>query len=501
MEAMLDEIRLLIKARYPYVYLVSHEEERVERGLRWLTGNQEDRLGVWTATNGFDQLSALTDEAFDPLLALEAVRLHEPKQLFLFKDFHPYLTDPRVIRRLRDLEPHLESERKTVIFVAPEVSLPRELEKDIVVLDVPLPSLPEISKLLGTLVQNKTLTINQELYERVIKASLGLTENEVKKVYAKILLSHGTFTEQSLTLLIDEKRKILRKSQFLEFVELGQHLQDVGGLAQLKKWLIDRGAAFSERARQYGLPQPKGVFLLGVQGCGKSLTAKAVARLWQLPLLRLDLASMFAGSSGSEQNLRDTIRVAESMSPVVLWIDEIEKAFAGVGGESGERGSAYRVFGALLTWLQEKQKPVFVIATANDVQNLPPELLRKGRFDEIFFIDLPSLKERAEIISIHLRKRNRSPDHFEPYAVAEVTEKFSGAELEELVISAMFYAFAQDREVVTQDLLRQARDSVPLAITMDDKVKALKDWAQFRTRPAAFDTRRVNFFEDWEEVG
>jgi len=500
MESMLEELRLLIKARYPFIYLVSYEEERVVRGLRWLTGNQEERLSIWTATTGFETADAVVSDAVDPLKALEVVRLHGPRQLFLFKDFHPYLEDHRVLRRLRDLEPLLEEDQKTLLFLAPLVALPRELEKDMVVIDVPLPSPSEISRLLNALVKAHGLKLEPPLFEKIVTSSLGLTEKEIKKVYARILLSGSLFTEQDLTTLIGEKRRILRRNQFLEFVEVAEPLEGVGGLGQLKEWLVARGRAFTEKARQFGLPQPKGLFLLGVQGCGKSLTAKAVARLWQLPLLRIDLASMFSTGPGSEQNLRDTIRIAESMAPCVLWIDEIEKAFAGIGGAQGERGGAYRMFGAMLTWLQEKVKPVFVVATANDVQNLPPELLRQGRFDETVFIDLPQVHERAEVLSIHLRKRGRDPELFDLAAVADLTEKYSGAELEQLVVSAMFYAFSRDRDMITGDLLRQARESVPLAVTMDDQVKALKEWAQYRTRPAAYDTRRIDFFEEWEEV-
>ncbi len=502
MESTLEELRLLVQARYPFIYLVSFEEERVVRALRWLTGAQEERLSIWTVTKGFETVDGEgVGESCEPMEALEFIRVHEPQHLFLLKDFHPFLEDPSVTRKLRDLVPVLERDQKTIFFLSPHPVIPPDLEKDFVTVEIPLPSPPEVSKLLGTLVKSQGLEVHPDLYEKIVKASLGLTEKEIKKVYTKLLISGKQFTDEGLEALIEEKRRILRKSQFLEYMDLTDRIADIGGLGQLKQWLIERGASFSERARQFGLPPPKGLFLLGVQGCGKSLTAKAVARLWKLPLLRLDLASMFtAGSGGIEQNLRETILVAESMAPTVLWIDEIEKAFGGIGGTSAERGPATRVFGALLTWLQEKTKPVFVIATANDVVNLPPELLRKGRFDEIFFIDLPNVHERAEILAIHLRKRGRNPDDFQLYAVAEMTEKYSGAELEQLVIAAMFYAFSRDREVTTQDLLRQARETVPLAVTMDEQVKALKEWSRYRTRPAAYDTRRMDFFDEWEEV-
>lgn len=499
MEAILEELRLLIKARYPYIYLVSFEEERVERNLRWLMGNQDNRLMVWTATRGFEGMPDAQGLSIDPFRALSIIGSAEPRRLFVLKDFHPYLADTRIVRALRDLESRLEEDQKTVIFLSPSVNLPRELEKDMMVLDVPLPTAQEVSKTLATLIKAQNLQITPELFERLVKASLGLTEKEIKKVYSKILIATPQMQDSSLDLVHGEKRKILRKSQFLEYIEQQEGLEEVGGLGQLKEWVVARGQAFTERARQYGLPQPKGLFMLGIQGCGKSLTAKAVSRLWHLPLLRLDLASMFT-SGGTEDNLRETIRVAESMSPVVLWIDEIEKAFGGLNSAGPDRGAEARLFGSLLTWLQEKNKPVFVIATANDIQNLPPELLRKGRFDEIFFIDLPNVHDRADIISIHLRKRGRNPEQFQIFSVAEATEKYSGAELEQLVVSGLFHAFGRSRDLTSADLMRMARESVPLAVTMHEKVKMLKEWAADRTRPAAFDTRRVDFFEEWEEA-
>ncbi len=310
-------------------------------------------------------------------------------------------------------------------------------------------------------------------------------------------LEHGTFTEAQLDDVIHEKAQIIRRTRFLEFVDLDVSIDELGGLENLKGWLKGRSAAFTEKARKYGLPQPKGLFLVGVQGCGKSLCAKVVADLWKVPLLRMDVASLMSARQ-AEQGLRQAIAISESMAPAVLWVDEIEKAFAGVESGSGETANATRVFGSFVTWLQEKQKPVFVIATANDVQHMPPELLRKGRFDEIFFVDLPNIHERESIFGIHLRKRGRSEEPFETWGLAEVSEKFSGAEIEQAVIDALFAAFAADREIETDDVMRALRETVPLARTMDERIKALKEWARDRTRPATHDTRRIDFFEDWD---
>jgi SpoVK/Ycf46/Vps4 family AAA+-type ATPase len=263
-------------------------------------------------------------------------------------------------------------------------------------------------------------------------------------------------------------------------------------LGNLKTWLGRRSNAFSEAARDFGLPEPKGLFLLGVQGCGKSMMAKSVAGLFGIPLLRLDAAAVFQASARQEENIQEAIRIAESISPVVLWIDELEKAFL-----SGDQGGS-RTLGHLLTWMQEKTKPVFVVATANEVRKLPPELLRKGRFDEIFFVDLPDVHERLEILQIHLANRNRSTEDFDLLQCAEESEKYSGAELEQVIVEALFDAFADGARALTdRDLLHVIRETVPLAITMDDHLKELREWAKPRTRPATLDRRRIDFFEDF----
>jgi SpoVK/Ycf46/Vps4 family AAA+-type ATPase len=369
--------------------------------------------------------------------------------------------------------------------------LPHALEKDAVVLDVPLPSREEIGMLLALLLRSQGIEVPPERFEQFVTASLGLTEKEIKRAFARVLLDGERFGESDVRRLLEEKEALLRRSRFLEFVRPDVRMEDVGGLENLKEWLKQRRLAFTERARAFGLPPPKGLFLLGVQGCGKSLAAKAVAELWRVPLVRLDMGALFEGRA--DEGLRDTIRVAESLAPAVLWIDEIEKAFAGTGDE------AARVFGAFLTWMQEKTLPVFVVGTANEVRALPPELLRKGRFDEIFFVDLPTPHERLQILDIHVRRAGRDPERFDLLALAEETERHSGAELEQLVVAALFRAFAAGRELTQEDLSRVARESVPLAVTMDDRLKELREWARPRARPASVDTRRMSWFTEWDE--
>ncbi len=492
MDDVLNRIPRLVSARYPLLWLLSAEEERVERGLDRIAASSGFEVFRWRRTTGLVGGNGVgfpgTESVHD---ALGAVRTVTVPAMFLFEDLGDLLTDAMVVRRLRDACREIPERRQVILVLSPRLAIPPDLEKDVVVLDVPLPSRQEVARLLGLLCMSQKIDLPPERFERFVTASLGLAEKEIKRAYARVLLDGRRFAEADLELMIDEKESLLRKSRYLEYIRGSVRIGDVGGLGNLKEWLGDRSAAFSERARAFGLPEPKGLFLLGVQGCGKSLSAKAVADLWRVPLLRLDVAALFEGRA--DEGLRETIRVAESLAPAVLWIDEIEKAFLSGGADSG------RVFGAFLTWMQEKTKAVFVVATANEVRGLPPELLRKGRFDEIFFVDLPNAHERLEILDIHVRRRKRDPERFDLLAVAEETERYSGAELEQLIIAAMFRAFAADRELEQEDLIRVARDTIPLAVTMDDRLKELRDWARPRARPASVDTRRAAFFDDWRD--
>ncbi len=490
MEEILARIPHLVAARYPILWLVSTEEERVERGLERLAQAQHMALFRWRRTTGLVGTGGLGfPDTESPLAAFAAAAAIDGPALFLFEDVADDFGDPMVVRRLRDLQGEIAGRRQAILILSHRLSIPPELEKDVAVLDIPLPNRAEVARLLGLLLLSQKLELPADRFEQFVTASLGLSEKEIKRAYARVLLDGKSFGPADVDLLLEEKARLLRKSRYLEFVRPDVRMGDVGGLGNLKDWLRQRAAAFTERARAYGLPEPKGLFLLGVQGCGKSLSAKAVADLWRVPLLRLDVAALFEGRA--DEGLRETIRVAESLAPVVLWIDEIEKAFL------GDTAGTSRVFGTFLTWMQEKSKPVFVVGTANEVRGLPPELLRKGRFDEIFFVDLPNVHERLEILDIHLRRKGRDPLRYDLLAVAEETERWSGAELEQLVISALFFSFSADRELAQEDLVRVARETVPLAVTMDDRLKELREWARPRARPASVDTRRISFFEDW----
>jgi SpoVK/Ycf46/Vps4 family AAA+-type ATPase len=490
------ELDTLVRARYPLVYLVSWEEQRLDAALQDLAKKHGKQLFDWSVTRGLRREGGgrgQGPEARDPVEALGAIeKLAEPA-LVVLKDFHPFLSDPAVVRSLRELAHSLKSTYTTVVLLSPTLSIPPELEKEITVLDVPLPTSRELFELLREIVtvvreaNTATVDLTNADAEQLVKAATGLTLSEAENAFAKAIAHDSRLSKEDVQLVLDEKRQVIRKSGLLEYYPADERLADVGGVENLKTWLVRRGAAFSEAARKFGLPEPKGVLLLGVQGCGKSLTAKAIASTWRLPLLRLDMGRIFSGLVGSsEENLRRAIRVAESVAPAVLWVDEIEKGLSGMASSgSTDGGVTARVFGTMLTWLQEKTAPVFVVATANRIELLPPELLRKGRFDEIFFIDLPAAAERREILAIHLARRGRRPEDFGLDALAAATEGFSGAELEQVVVSALYDAFAESKELAPSHVDRAAAETFPLAVTMREEIERLREWARTRTRPAS----------------
>ncbi len=497
-----EELSTLIRARYPLLYLVSWEERRIEQLLRTAARGLRKKLYGWSITDGLRPLDdyngqRLDPEACGPLQVLDIIIASQESAIFLLKDFHPYWDErrpiqeqPVIVRRVRDMVNQLKESRKTVILLSPLLIFPQEIEKDIIVLDYSQPEREELEQSLDRVLRSAReiggikLDLTETMREQVLAAARGLTCSEAENVFAKSLVMHRSL---DIGVIIAEKKQIIRRSQILEYFERSETMTSVGGMSLLKDWLNKRALSFSERARQFGLPEPKGLLLLGVQGAGKSLIAKAIASQWQLPLLRLDLGRLFSELVGSsEQNMRAALRLAESVSPCLLWLDELEKGLAGVASSHvSDAGTTARVFGSFLTWMQEKTAPVFVVATANDISILPPEALRKGRFDEIFFIDLPSFTERQEIFSIHIRRRGRNPQDFDLPALARLSENFSGAEIENAVISALYDAFDAGRDLVQTDLETAIRQTVPLARTMEHQVKALRQWARTHARPAS----------------
>jgi hypothetical protein len=496
------EIETLIRARYPILYVITSEEMRVQEVLLDIAARRQKKVFEWTYSSGIVPAGASIQSqkgrnpaTKEPLAALDLVIDQIEPAIFLFKDFHPFLTRNNfaVIRRLKDIALHLRNSRKTIVLISPVMEIPAELDKEITVINFPPPAKEDLAVLLDTAIQDLResqqvqIELDADGRDRLLQAALGLTLGEAENVFAKIIVKNQCLSAGHVNEVFAEKQQIIRKSGLLEYYAAEEDFASVGGLGVLKDWLNKRAVAFTAEAQAFGLPPPKGVLLLGVQGCGKSLCAKAVSRLWQLPLLRFDMGRMFGSLVGSsEENVRRAIAVAESIAPAVLWVDEIDKAFTGSQSSGvADGGTTARVFGTFLTWLSEKSAPVFVVATANDVSQLPPELLRKGRLDEIFYVDLPLDEERAEIFRIHLAKRNRNSEEFDIPALVGASPEFSGAEIEEAIISALYDAFYAKQELATTHVFTALSQTVPLARTMAEKVTEQRNWAIGRARNAS----------------
>jgi hypothetical protein len=496
------ELETLIRARYPILYIISSEEMRVQSLVVEIAKKRGKKVFEWSYSTGIvpagtniqsqKHRNAATK---DPLVALDQVIEQVEPAIFIFKDFHPFLTKNNfaVTRKLKEIALHLKNSYKTILLVSPVVEIPTELEKEITVLNHPLPSRDDLSELLDKIIadvkqfKQVKIDLDDAGRERLLQAALGLTLGEAENVFAKIIVKDERLSGEDVNEVFAEKQQIIRKSGLLEYYATSENFANVGGMSVLKDWLTKRAAAFTSEARAFGLPPPRGILMLGVQGCGKSLSAKAVSTQWQLPLLRFDMGRMFGSLVGSsEENVRRAISVAESVAPAILWVDEIDKAFAGSQGSGAtDGGTTARVFGTFLTWLSEKTAPVFVVATANDISQLPPELLRKGRLDEIFFVDLPSRAERMEVFRIHLNKRSRDPAQFDLGALADASTNFSGAEIEEAINSALYDAFYAHQELTTEHVMGALAQTVPLAKTMDEQINRLRSWADGRARNAS----------------
>lgn len=480
-ERFVQQARGYLQAAFPIVWIVTHEEQRALELLRKLAPGW--KVQVWSCTRGVEP--GATDQL--PMDALRLAAQSDQPIILVMLDLHPQLRDPIVVRALRDFASLAGKVGKHAVILSPVLEVPIELEKDVAVLDLPLPDDTDLRVAVRSAAQRKG--VDQYDETSLCRAAAGLTWLEAQRAF-RMAFSDGQ-REEAVGVVIAEKRRAMRRSAALELVEPDVGLGDVGGLEVLKAWLETRVTAFGPSAREFGLPEPRGLMVCGVQGCGKSLVAKATARVFGIPLVRLDFAAVFASPS-PELTVRQATRMAEAVAPVVLWVDEIEK---GLGQSDADGGSA-RVFGDFLIWMQEKRAPVFVAATANEVERLPPELVRRGRFDDVFFVDLPAAKERAEILSIHLRLRGRDPSAYPVEELTKGLDHFSGAEIEQLVISAMFRAFAAKRDVLPEDLRISGSEMVPLATMYEEKVQALRTWAKSRARRASADRRTLELFED-----
>lgn len=480
--AFQEELGLLIRARYPLIYIPTREEERAEEAISAVattTGNRA--VYVWDFVDGYQgNPNDVGVARRNPLQALEFVEKlpTAAAAVLILRDFHRFLDDIAISRKLRNLARLLKSQPKNIIILSAQLTIPDELSELLTVLEFPLPTVDEIRSEIEALLGAMGALPGQKALDSLVRSCQGLSMERIRRVLARGIAANGAFRPDDIDLILEEKRQTIRQTQILDFYPAIEKISDIGGLDNLKDWLIKRGGSFSERARQYGLPHPRGLMLAGIQGTGKSLTAKAIAHHWHLPLLRLDVGRLFAGLVGeSESRTRQMIQLAEALAPCILWIDEIDKAFAGFEGR-GDSGTTSRVFGTFITWLSEKTSPVFVVATANNIGVLPPELLRRGRFDEIFFVGLPSQPERDAIFNVHLsRLRPHNVKSYDTSRLAYETPDFSGAEIEQAIIEAMHIGFSQNRDFTVDDILEAASQLVPLARTAKDQVDALQAWA------------------------
>lgn len=503
----IEELSRRILSGYPVILLQTYEELRWENEIAELALEIERGLVTWSVTSGAQPAINRASDTLPTALSFfdQIIEDYPDEHLFLLKDLHLEFDDPHVVRKLRDLIPQLVAQRKTILMMSPVDAVPLELLKDVAVLELPLPGADQIRNLLQTTVVNEqeiTVAPDEKQTGHLIKAVLGLTFEEARKALTQSLRGCEEINDEVYAVLVGEKRRMVQGSQLLEFFDLEEGIDDVGGLDGLKEWIHQRAEAFSTDAQEQGVSNPKGVLLAGVQGCGKSLSAKAIARLLGFPLVRMDLGNLLEGARGSsEQNLRDVLQVMETIAPSVLWLEEIDKAFAGFTEEAASDATISRLLGRFLTWLQEHQEPVFVVATANNVASLPPELLRRGRFDELFFVDLPNYDERLEIFRIHISRRGWKPDKFDLPELATTTEGYSGAEIETIVNSAIIESYAAKRMPTQADFDEARERTVPLSVTMEDEIFHLREWARTRCRPATLDNRVIRIMEEEERRG
>ena len=477
-----DELTLFLKARYPIIYINTVEEDRVEYVIRKnIKTNLNRSIYSWDFVDGYTNNP--NNEGFakrNPLQALELVeRLNtETPALFLLKDFNRFLTDLSISRKLRNISRILKLQPKTIVIIGSDLTIPKELQDLITVLQFQLPLEDEINQELSRLVNSLNIEIESQLFETLTRACQGLSLERIRRVLSKIIASYKTIDNNSVAVLLSEKKQIISQTEILEYSSVEEKIDNLGGLDNLKEWLKKRKTAFGVKAANYGLPTPRGLLLIGIQGTGKSLTSKAIANDWQLPLLKLDVGKLFAGIVGeSESRLRQMISVTETIAPCILWIDEIDKAFSNTESK-GDSGTSNRVLATFTSWLSEKTRPVFVIATANNIDLLPIEIIRKGRFDEIFFLDLPKNNEREEIFKIHLREfRPNNWESFDYAILAKLSEDFSGAEIRQSIIEGMYHAFYEKREFTTDDISMAIKELIPLAQLESDQMIKLQNWA------------------------
>ena len=494
MNPILQTLDRYVRSRYPLIVVVTHEETRVIREIDSLmTSHRSDvkswkprKMVEWSITTGLVGIDTIPSaETIDPTAAVQALLAYDngnPPACIVFKDFHPYLdNNPVNVRALRDLYANFATSQNTAIFLSPMFSVPPELEKQMAVIDWPLPDYSALTDVLrgveGTLPDGIPIKLNGNR-EKVVQALQGLTTQEATGAITSAIVANRALDGKVIPQIVAEKKQIIRKSGVLEYIETDASMSDVGGLAGLKEYAGFALDTFGTAAKAAGVEPDKGVMIVGVPGTGKSLIAKAIAN-GRMPLLRMDVGSMMNSAlGGSEQNMRQALKVAEAVAPCVLWIDEIEKALGGIGGGETDGGTSLRMFGTLLTWMQETTSPVYVVATANDVRSLRPELLR--RFNDVFWVDLPALEDRTQILTVHLSKRGKAPADFDLDRIAKATWGYTGAEIEKVVKTALKRAFSTKTPMTTEMLLDAVGQVIPIAQTMSEEITGIRQWAKGR---------------------
>lgn len=494
---MPESLRLLIQSGTPLIAIDTIDEQRALELVREVAGKLSRPLFEWSMTDGL-RISGEDDtkKALVPggkvSKALEQIRTAADQTIYLFKDIGPHCKDAKVHRMLRDLMVSCEKANSSIILVD-ALPLPNEIKRFTVRYELSWPTAEELEQVVRKTFkkirressEEVTATIKKREMEQLVLSLRGLSCREAERVVASAIYDDYSLTALDLPRIVEAKRTLLGSAGCLESIAADFSLDDVGGLENLKSWLKQRRDGYSKKAREFGLLPPRGVLMLGVPGCGKSLCAKVVAAYWNMPLLRLDPGVLYQKFIGeSESQLRQALRQAEAMAPVVMWIDEIEKAFASASAASADGGLSKRMFGTLLSWMQDHRHPIFIVATANDVSALPPELMRKGRFDEIFFVDLPETEAREQILGVHIRRRNRDPNNFDLQQLAEAAEGFVGAELEQAILSALFAAFTEGTELANRHILEEIRATRPLSVLQAERVTSLREWAKNRCVPA-----------------
>lgn len=474
----------------PIIQIISFEERRVESFIKKLCQQllRSENVQFWDINNGIRKNGQIIPDTKDPIAAISHLLKEKEVGFYVFRDLNPFIKESQeVARKLREAYSILKNSKRTIFLVSPDDYFPDLLKKEIDIYSFDLPDYDELNnlfnKFLDTLQKSgKTIRLSEDDKKNFVIGSQGLTLDEAYRAFLKAFQGQAEINSSLIDKIHQEKKQLILKESVLEYYPHKYSLDDLGGLENLKDWLRKRESAFSKEAREYGLEKPKGFLAMGVSGCGKSLTAKITASLWNLPLFRLDMNLVYSGMSGSPETVFSrALKTMDSVAPAVLWLDEIE---SGISDKQGE-GSASRILGFFLTWMQEHDSEIFIAATANRIDLLPAELLRRGRFDQIFFLDLPTRVEREEIFSIHLKAKGNDPQDFNIPQLAQITKGWTGSEIEQVIVSGMYEAFNENRKLTEDDLFVIFGNSVPLSITMEEQIKKIRSWAHNRAVPAS----------------